>query len=45
MKPLTHAPATVIKVHGDYLDLGSRNTPSELGQYPKEWKTLLARVF
>lgn len=45
MKPLTHAPATVIKVHGDYLDLGSRNTPSELDQYPDEWMTLLARVF
>lgn len=45
MKPLAHAPATVIKVHGDYLDLGSRNTPSELDQYPDEWVTLLARVF
>lgn len=45
MKPLTHAPATVIKIHGDYLDLGSRNTPAELDQYPNEWTTLLARVF
>lgn len=45
MKPLAHAPATVIKVHGDYLDLGSRNTPAELDQYPEEWVTLLARVF
>lgn len=45
MKPLAHAPATLIKVHGDYLDLGSRNTPSELDQYPDEWVTLLARVF
>lgn len=45
MKPLTHSAATVIKIHGDYLDLGTRNTPSELDQYPKEWKTLLARVF
>lgn len=45
MKPLTHAPATVIKVHGDYLDLGSRNTPSELDQYPDEWVTLLDRLF
>lgn len=44
MKPLTHAQATVIKIHGDYLDLGSRNTPSELDQYPEEWTTLLARV-
>lgn len=45
MKPLAHAPATVIKVHGDYLDLGSRNTPTELDRYPEEWVTLLARVF
>jgi hypothetical protein len=45
MKPLAHAPATVIKVHGDYLDLGSRNTPTELDQYPEEWVTLLSRVF
>lgn len=45
MMPLAHAPATVIKIHGDYLDLGSRNTPSELEQYPAEWATLLARVF
>lgn len=44
MKPLVHAPATVIKVHGDYLDLGSRNTPAELDQYPEEWVMLLARV-
>lgn len=45
MKPLAHAPATLIKVHGVYLDLGSRNTPAELDQYPEEWVTLLARVF
>jgi hypothetical protein len=45
MKPLAHAPATVIKIHGDYLDLGSRNTPAELDHYPDEWATLLARVF
>lgn len=45
MKPLPHAQATVIKVHGDYLDLGSRNTPAELDHYAEEWVTLLARVF
>lgn len=45
MKPLTHASATVIKVHGDYLDLDSRNTPSELDQYPPEWERLLAQIF
>jgi NAD-dependent SIR2 family protein deacetylase len=30
MAPLAHAPATVVKLHGDYLDLGSRNTPEEI---------------
>jgi hypothetical protein len=45
MAPLARAPATVVKLHGDYLDLGSRNTPEELENYPPEWRTLLAQVF
>lgn len=45
MAPLAHAPATVIKLHGDYKDLGSRNTPDELEIYPAEWKRLLGQVF
>lgn len=45
MTPLVHAPATVIKLHGDYLSLGLRNTPDELSTYPYELKELLARVF
>lgn len=45
MAPLAHAPATIIKLHGDYKDLGSRNTPDELDDYPEEWKRLLAQVF
>ncbi|MBO1740738.1 SIR2 family protein [Leifsonia sp. TF02-11] len=45
MAPLAHAPATVIKLHGDYKDLGTRNTPEELGAYPEEWTRLLAQVF
>lgn len=45
MAPLAHSPATIIKLHGDYKDLGSRNTPDELGEYPEEWKHLLAQVF
>lgn len=45
MAPLAHSPATIIKLHGDYKDLGSRNTPDELGDYPEEWKRLLAQVF
>lgn len=45
MAPLTHAKATVIKLHGDYLDLGTRNTPAELSEYPAEWTGLLRQVF
>ena len=45
MTPMVHAPTTVIKLHGDYLSLGLRNTPEELASYPEEIKTLLARVF
>ncbi|RKS04952.1 SIR2-like protein [Nocardiopsis sp. Huas11] len=45
MMPLTHAQATVIKLHGDYKDLGSRNTPAELKTYPPEWTNLLLQVF
>ena len=44
MKPLVHSKATVIKLHGDYQDLGSLNTPSELGAYPPPWQTLLEQV-
>lgn len=45
MAPLAHADATIIKLHGDYKDLGTRNTPEELNAYPEEWTTLLAQVF
>jgi hypothetical protein len=45
MTSLTHAPATVIKIHGDYADLEMRNTVDELGTYPEAWSTLLRRVF
>jgi hypothetical protein len=45
MRPLAHAKATVIKLHGDYQDLGTRNTPDELAHYPQEWQTLLQQVF
>ena len=43
--PLTHAPCTVIKVHGDYLDTRMLNTPAELAAYPAELNALLDRVF
>lgn len=45
MAPLAHARATLIKLHGDYRDLGSRNTPAELSEYPQEWTRLLDQVF
>jgi hypothetical protein len=45
MVPLVHAPATVIKLHGDYTMLGLRNTPTELGSYPPAWRRLLHRIF
>ncbi len=45
MTPLVHAPMTVIKLHGDYLSLGQRNTVEELAHYPDETRALLARVF
>lgn len=44
MTPLTHAQATVVKLHGDYLALGLRNTPQELTDYAPQWNTLLDRV-
>lgn len=44
MQPLTHAPATVIKLHGDYKDLTTRNTVDELDTYPPEWTSLLERI-
>ena len=43
--PLTHAAATVVKLHGDYADLEIRNTVDELATYPPEWDRLLDRVF
>jgi hypothetical protein len=44
MVPLSHASATVVKLHGDYLDVESLNTDQELAQYPDPWTTLLTRV-
>lgn len=45
MIPLVHAPMTVVKLHGDYVTEGLRNTPEELTTYPEEWRKLLAQVF
>jgi hypothetical protein len=43
--PITHSRCTVIKVHGDYLDLRTRNTPVELQAYDDRLNELLDRVF
>ena len=45
MTPLPHAACTVIKLHGDYAELDSRNTIDELTEYPEQWTDLLRRVF
>ena len=44
MTPLAHSRATVVKLHGDYTDLQSRNTIEELSDYPAPWMTLLDQV-
>jgi hypothetical protein len=44
MMPLHLSPATVIKLHGDYLDTRILNTPEELASYPSPLKRLLERV-
>lgn len=42
--PLAHSRCTVIKLHGDYLDLATRNTPTELADYEEPVRDLLARI-
>ena len=42
--PVVHSRCTVIKLHGDYLDPRSKNTPSELEQYDKPVEELLDRI-
>ncbi|MEB3024102.1 SIR2 family protein [[Mycobacterium] crassicus] len=43
--PLAHGIVTVIKLHGDWTDLDTRNTIDELSAYPEPWTQLLSRVF
>ncbi|XWO28790.1 SIR2 family protein [Rhodococcus sp. BGS-1C] len=45
MTPLAHAAVTVIKLHGDYTELDTRNTLDELTTYPEQWMDLLHQVF
>ncbi len=44
MTPLPHSPVTVIKLNGDYLTLGMRNTAEELSEYPEPLRALVTRV-
>lgn len=43
--PLIHTRCCILKLHGDYLDTRIRNTEEELSSYPKEYNTLLDRIF
>jgi hypothetical protein len=43
--PLTHSGATIIKLHGDYLDTRIRNTDAELAEYETAFDKLLDRIF
>lgn len=43
--PLTHAPCTILKVNGDYLDARIRNTPDELASYEPSIEAMLDRIF
>jgi hypothetical protein len=43
MSPLQHAPATVIKLHADYMSK-MRNAPDELASYASELRRVLDRV-
>jgi len=43
--PLAHSGATIIKLHGDYLDTRIKNTEPELAAYDEALEKLLDRVF
>ncbi len=43
--PLAHSKCTVIKVHGDYMDPGIKNSEEELATYEPAVNTLLDQVF
>jgi hypothetical protein len=43
--PLAHTHCTIIKLHGDYLDLHIKNTQDELKAYDERFNDLLNRVF
>lgn len=43
--PLPHNSCTIIKLHGDYLDIRIKNTPDELATYEESFNRLLDRIF
>jgi hypothetical protein len=43
--PLAHSRVTIVKLHGDYLDLEQRNTVDELSTYPEAYDKLLDTAF
>jgi len=43
--PLVHSGVTIVKVHGDYLDIRIRNTEQELASYTPAIDALLDRLF
>jgi len=42
--PLVHSRCTVIKLHGDYMDIRIKNTPDELAAYDERMNMILDRV-
>ncbi len=42
--PLIHARCTIVKVHGDYLDVRIKNTPDEVAVYDQQINELLDRI-
>lgn len=44
MLPLAHAPCTLVKLHGDYLDTRILNTSAELERYPPQIDRLLDQI-
>jgi SIR2-like domain len=43
--PLAHCQCVIVKLHGDYVDMRIRNTPSELAAYDPRVDRLLDQVF
>jgi hypothetical protein len=42
--PLTHTRCTIVKIHGDYLDIRFKNTPVELDRFDESLSSLLDRI-